>query len=158
MLASGPAGSRECQGEAAHPMNQGKDDRSASMRGRARAAALFAAVALSAMPAAVRAEGPLYLRIRPNPVPDASIGSGQGRAGAAGQGREAGRETVWERADRRARTAIASVCTGCLDPRFLARPVEVAAPPVRASRPLSAALAVAEDDTSPFNPSPAGDP
>ncbi len=155
MLASGPAGSRECQGEAAHPMRQGKDDRSASMRGRARAAALFAAAALSAMPAAVRAEEPLYLRIRPNPVPDASVGSGVGRAGAVGQGREAGRETVWERADRRARLAIASVCTGCLDPRFLARPVEVA-PPVRASRPPSAALAAAEDDT--VNSSPAGDP
>ncbi|WP_342154438.1 hypothetical protein [Methylorubrum sp. SB2] len=137
-------------------MRRAKDDRSASMRGRARAAALFAAAALSAMPAAVRAEEPLYLRIRPNPVPDASVGSGQGRAvAAAGQGREAGRETVWERADRRARLAIASVCTGCLDPRFLARPVE-AAPPVRASRPPSAALAAAEDDT--VNPSPAGDP
>ncbi len=156
VLVDGPAGFGECQGEAVHPMRQARDHRAARMRGRPRAIALFAAAALSAMPAAVRAEGPLYLRIRPNPVPEASTGSGEGRT--AGQGRDSGRASVWERADRRARIAIASVCTGCLDPRFLARPVEAPAPLVRASRPPHAALAAAEDATSSSNPSPAGDP
>lgn len=127
------------------------------MTGRRRAIALFAAAALSAMPAAVRAEGPLYLRIRSNPTPDA--GTGMGRAVAApGQGREAGRESVWERADRRARIAIASVCTGCLDARFVGRPVEASVPVVRASRSPSEAMAEAAD-IDPFStPSPAGDP
>ncbi len=148
------AGIRECQGEAAHPMRRTRDDRAGRMRPRA--IALFAAATLSAMPAAVRAEGPLYLRIRPNPVPAAAAGSGAGQGRDVG--RESSRESVWERADRRARIAIASVCTGCLDPRLPARPVEAPVPLVRASRPPDAALAAAEDVIPSSNPSPAGDP
>ena len=124
-------------------------DRTARMRGRIRAPTLFAAAALSAMPAAVRAEEPLYLRIRPGPSPEAA-------AAGSGQERESGRESVWERADRRARIAIASVCTGCLDGRSVGRPVEV--PVVRASRPPIAAMAAAEDSVPSSTPSPAGDP
>lgn len=134
--------------------------RVARMGGQVRAPALFAVALLSAMPAAVRAEGPLYLRIRPNPVPAATAvaGSGQERE----SGREAGRETVWERADRRARLAIASVCTGCLDTRIVGRPAEAPVSVVRASRSPNAAMAAAED-TVPLtplwsNPPPAGDP
>lgn len=48
------------------------------------------------------AQEPLFLRIRPIPEP--------GSAEAA----RAAREAVWARSEARARTAIASVCTGCL--------------------------------------------
>lgn len=56
-----------------------------------------------ALPSA-RADEPLLLRIRPND--DAAVAA---RARAL-------REAVWARSDRRARIAIASVCTGCLKP------------------------------------------
>ncbi len=106
----------------------------------------FAAAALFAMPAAVRAEEPLSLRIRPNPSPEGATGLAGGRPAGSGTGRE----TVWERADRRARLAIASVCTGCLDARVLERPsVSVSA------SPLSPATAVAASDPA---PSTTGDP
>ena len=151
MPASGRAGPRECQGEAAHPMRRARNhDRTARRWGRTRALALFAAAALSAMPAAVRAEEPLYLRIRPRPTPEADAAAG------TGPGRESGRESVWERADRRARIAIASVCSGCLDARFVGRPIEV--PVARASRPPAAAMAAAEESVPSSPLSPAGDP
>lgn len=51
------------------------------------------------------AEEPLFLRIRPSDD-DAAVAA---RARAL-------REAVWARSDRRARIAIASVCTGCLKP------------------------------------------
>jgi hypothetical protein len=50
------------------------------------------------------AQEPLFLRIRPN-----------NDDGAAARAR-ALREEVWARSDRRARIAIASVCTGCMKP------------------------------------------
>jgi hypothetical protein len=66
---------------------------------------LFALLAGSLwVPPPALAEEPLFLRIRPNDdVADAT------RARAL-------REAVWARSDRRARIAIASVCTGCLTP------------------------------------------
>ena len=128
-------------------------------QGRRRGAAprpifAFAAAALFAMPAAVRAEEPLYLRIRPNPSPEGAASAGQAGGRPAGTG--TGRETVWERADRRARIAIASVCTGCLDPRFLGPPPVAAfeAAPVPASRPSPATEIAASEPA----PSTTGDP
>ncbi|GAB6845387.1 hypothetical protein JCM2811A_43890 [Methylorubrum rhodinum] len=108
------------------------------------------------MPAAVRAEEPLYLRIRPKPSSEAAVSAGSVQA--RGFGRESGRESVWERADRRARIAIASVCTGCLDARSVGRPIEAPDPVVRASPPSPVAMAAAEDSVSSSTPSPAGDP
>ena len=60
---------------------------------------------------------PLFLHIRPNDAPPADTVGPAGRTsdGEAAAARAA-REAVWERSDRRARIAIASVCTGCLKP------------------------------------------
>ncbi|WP_233382100.1 hypothetical protein [Methylobacterium sp. C25] len=63
---------------------------------------LLAGAVLAASPAS--AEEPLFLRIRPND--DAAVAA---RARAL-------RASVWARSDRRARIAIASVCTGCMKP------------------------------------------
>jgi hypothetical protein len=49
-----------------------------------------------------QAQEPLVLRIRPSTPEDVAF---------------AAREAVWERSERRARIAIASVCTGCLLPQ-----------------------------------------
>ena len=67
------------------------------------------------LPGACLAQEPLLLRIRPNDAPPREAGAGGAPSDAevAAQARAA-REAVWERADRRARQAIASVCTGCL--------------------------------------------
>jgi len=62
------------------------------------------------------ASEPLFLRIRPF---DASRPEGIGTVGPSAHdvaAARAAREAVWERAERRARIAIASVCTGCLPP------------------------------------------
>lgn len=100
---------------------------------------------------AVRAQEPLYLRIRANP--EARLdGAAAGGPPAAGTAR---RESAWERSDRRARIAIASVCTGCLAGRSA----------LQAFMPSSVAEAPASDAPSPLSspsPSPfaptAGDP
>ncbi|GEP10737.1 hypothetical protein [Methylobacterium gnaphalii] len=69
--------------------------------------AILAGSTLMASPAF--AEEPLFLRIRPND--DEAVAA---RARAL-------REAVWARSDRRARIAIASVCTGCMKPLAPAR-------------------------------------
>ncbi|GJE18889.1 hypothetical protein AIGOOFII_3622 [Methylobacterium marchantiae] len=78
----------------------------------------------------VLAQEPLLLRIRPSDAAPAEIGAGGGMPSAEEVARaRAAREAVWERADRRARIAIASVCTGCLQPERAAprsRPDEIA--------------------------------
>lgn len=74
---------------------------------------------LAGLPAA-HAQEPLFLRIRP---PDGAPRDA-GAAGAADEAARqaaanrarAARESVWARSDRRARIAIASICTGCLAP------------------------------------------
>ncbi|GJE27116.1 hypothetical protein [Methylobacterium organophilum] len=73
--------------------------------------AVLAGAALG--PSSASAQEPLFLRIRPNPAPEAASG-GADRSDAAVAA--AAHEAVWERANRRARIAIASVCTGCLPP------------------------------------------
>lgn len=99
----------------------------------------------AAVPA--RAQEPLLLRIRPN---DAALpmggGSGQmlSEAEVAARARAA-REAVWQRAERRARIAIASVCTGCLPPDP-SSPADVGPAPIPA--PLRPA------DAAPPDPSP----
>lgn len=93
------------------------------------------------LPAAVRAEEPLYLRIRSHPA--ARLDGAAGPGPAAGPDAEGPpRETVWERSDRRARIAIASVCTGCLP----------APSSPRASKPASVAEAPASDPRSSLLP------
>jgi hypothetical protein len=129
--------------------------RSSAYPGRSavRAAALLG-ILCGSIPA-VRAQEPLYLRIRANP--DARL-DGTAAAGPAGAPLAAGaarRESAWERSDRRARIAIASVCTGCLAGRSV----------LQAFMPSSVAEAPASDMPSPLSsPSPlpfaptAGDP
>ena len=65
--------------------------------------AILAGSCLLATPARAEDE-PLFLRIRPN---DDAADAARARAL---------REAVWARSDRRARIAIASVCSGCLKP------------------------------------------
>jgi hypothetical protein len=60
----------------------------------------------------------------------------------------AAREAVWERADRRARIAIASVCSGCLQPE---RPA-----PRLTSQPRPED-AIVREQTTPPEPPAAGD-
>ena len=104
---------------------------------------LLAAAALAAAPA-VRAQEPLYLRIRANPAPVAASGSAPG---------EGMRESVWARSDRRARIVIASVCTGCLPPAPALPPAGgPAVPPAAFSLSTEAVASV----TTP--PPTAGDP
>ncbi|KQP51621.1 hypothetical protein [Methylobacterium sp. Leaf106] len=80
-----------------------------------RLAASSFAWALAGSP--VLAQEPLLLRIRPPDAAPAEIGAGGGMPSAEEVARaRAAREAVWERADRRARIAIASVCSGCLQP------------------------------------------
>lgn len=83
-------------------------------------ACLFVPATLSAATAE-----PLLLRIRPNGSLPEALGSAGPLSDAeiAAQARAA-REAVWERSNRRARIAIASVCTGCLParPPNLSRP------------------------------------
>ena len=106
---------------------------------RAALAVLLCAVPCLSVPVA-RAEEPLYLRIRSHPAArlDGAAGAGLA-AGPTAEGPP--RETVWERSDRRARIAIASVCTGCLpapsSPR-VSKPASVAEAP--ASDPPSSVL------------------
>ena len=96
----------------------------------------LAGLAGIAMPAGAE---PLFLRIRPAEANDDA---------AAAQGR-ALREEVWARSDRRARIAIASVCTGCLTPT---RPA--VAPPAGPNRAGTLAAA----DTAPGDPNPTEPP
>lgn len=63
-----------------------------------------------------RAQEPLFLRIRPaGETATDSGGAARSDDEVARQAR-ARAQAVWDRADRRARVAIASVCTGCLMP------------------------------------------
>ncbi len=115
-----------------------------------RISALSLACSLAGSP--VLAQEPLLLRIRPADAAPAEIGAGGGMPSAEEVARaRAAREAVWERASRRARIAIASVCTGCLQPERPVRPVpqpdpdgtglrERATPtePLAAGEPLSA--------------------
>ncbi|KAB7783058.1 hypothetical protein F8B43_4352 [Methylorubrum populi] len=90
----------------------------------------------------MRAQEPLYLRIRANPDARLDGASGPATAGPS-------RESVWERSDRRARIAIASVCTGCLAARST----------LQAFMPSSVAEAPASDMPSPLSsPSPSPPP
>ncbi len=106
--------------------------------------AILSAV-LTGLPFCAAAQEPLYLRIRPSAGEMASAG---GEVDAA-QARAA-REAVWERAERRARIAIASVCTGCLPAE---RPVS-SPPSAAAAKPQdeSPALAVASVQAGPLPP------
>ena len=130
--------------------------------------AALLAVALLAPSDAVRAEEPLYLRIRANPAArldgaGQGTGQGQGTPPTAGSAvADTARESVWERSDRRARIAIASVCTGCLATRSAVRafmPSSVTETPASGAAasgsPTSGALAA---DLSPPAPPTAGDP
>ena len=126
--------------------------------------AALLAVALLAPSDAVRAEEPLYLRIRANPAARLDgAGQGTGTAPTAGSAvADTARESVWERSDRRARIAIASVCTGCLATRSAVRafmPSSVTETPASGAAasgsPTSGALAA---DLSPPTPPTAGDP
>lgn len=132
--------------------------------------AALLAMALLAPPDAVRAEEPLYLRIRANPaarLDGAATGQGQGQgtgtpptAGSAVA--DTARESVWERSDRRARIAIASVCTGCLATRSAVRafmPSSVTEAPASGAAASGASTAGAlAADLSPPAPPTAGDP
>ncbi|WP_191970038.1 hypothetical protein [Methylobacterium planeticum] len=147
----------------------------------AAAASLAGALPAGAQETGMRGgEAPLFLRIRPQP--SAALGSGgtlpdgPSDAETARQARAA-REAVWERAAVRARIAIASVCTGCLQPerpaaavqrnaatRADAGPEGPQAPqseprgePSGASRDLPASLAALSDPPSP-SPTTRGDP
>lgn len=77
-----------------------------------RRAALASVIVLSAaLPSPVEAQEPLFLRIRPA-APDAgSAAAGIDDEAADARARS---EAVWQRSERRARLAIASVCRGCL--------------------------------------------
>ena len=85
------------------------------------------------------AQEPLLLRIRPNAtlLPEGG-GSGERLSDAevAARARVA-REAVWQRAERRARIAIASVCTGCLGPAPLPEPSRAAAPNPEPPSPMT---------------------
>lgn len=101
-------------------------------RGPAAIAWLLAGFAI-ANPAA-KAQEPLLLRIRPAGEAPADLGG----AGTSGEmiAREARArsQAVWDRADRRARIAIASVCTGCIEP------APAPAPPIVRTDAASAAV------------------
>jgi len=104
---------------------------------------------------AARAEEPLYLRIRANP--DARL-AGTSTSGTAASGPAAAataRESVWERSDRRARIAIASVCTGCLPAR--SDPIAVRPSPVAEAATADMPSPLSSPSPSPFAPT-AGDP
>ncbi|PXW63040.1 hypothetical protein [Methylobacterium sp. B4] len=131
--------------------------------------AALLAVALLAPSDAVRAEEPLYLRIRANPAArlDGAAGAGQGQgqrtAPTAGSAvADTARESVWERSDRRARIAIASVCDGCLATRSAVRafmPSSVTdAPASGAAASGSSTSGALAADLSPPAPPTAGDP
>ncbi|GAA0280194.1 hypothetical protein GCM10008965_54190 [Methylorubrum aminovorans] len=96
-----------------------------------------------------RAQEPLYLRIRASPEARLDGAAGAGPTGgplAAGRARG---ESAWERSDRRARIAIASVCTGCMVGRSA----------LQAFMPSSVAEARASDMPSPLSsPSPSPSP
>ncbi|BAU92953.1 hypothetical protein MPPM_4348 [Methylorubrum populi] len=103
----------------------------------------------------MRAQEPLYLRIRANPEARLDGAAAAGPTGGPPAAGTARRESAWERSDRRARIAIASVCTGCLAGRSA----------LQAFMPSSVAEAPASDAPSPLSspsPSPfaptAGDP
>lgn len=102
--------------------------------------ALLAGLALPIEP--VRAQEPLFLRIRP---PDAAPPAGVGSEPVVpddeiARRARAAREAVWERSTRRAQIAIASVCTGCLKPAP-SGPVSIESKPAgerRAAEPAAA--------------------
>ncbi len=113
---------------------------------------------------AVRAEEPLYLRIRANP--EARLDAGAGAMTGTMNGPPAAgppRESAWERSDRRARIAIASVCSGCLAPRSTLRafmPSSVAEAPSSAAPPRDATADPTPDPPPDLSPlaSTTGDP
>ncbi|WP_170249030.1 hypothetical protein [Methylobacterium haplocladii] len=98
--------------------------------------AVLAGSCLIAGPARADDE-PLFLRIRPND--DVAVAA---RARAL-------REEVWARSDRRARIAIASVCTGCLKPLAAPSPAGGAEPDIATTGSIS---------NPPSAPATAGDP
>lgn len=106
----------------------------------------------AAMPA--HAQEPLLLRIRPNAMllPEGG-GSGERLSDAevAARARVA-REAVWQRAERRARIAIASVCTGCLVPVAPPEPLRAAAP--EPPSPMTMTLPMRSAEASPPDPRP----
>lgn len=63
-----------------------------------------------------KAQEPLLLRIRPAGDPAAGLGSAGGSDDGIARDARARSQAVWDRADRRAHIAIASVCTGCIAP------------------------------------------
>ena len=101
---------------------------------------------------------PLLLHIRPNDASAADAAKTGGRTGdvelAAAR---AAREAVWERSDRRARIAIASVCTDCMKapPAEAAMPnaptpaAATAVPPSAAPTPTEPVLALAATQATP---------
>ncbi|NEU13738.1 hypothetical protein G3T14_16590 [Methylobacterium sp. BTF04] len=68
-----------------------------------------------AIPAS-KAQEPLFLRIRPAGEAPASLGDAGVSDERVARDARARAQAVWDRADRRARIAIASICTGCLAP------------------------------------------
>lgn len=101
----------------------------------------------------VLAQEPLLLRIRPSDGTPAEIGAGGTSSSANDVARaRAAREAVWERADRRARIAIASVCTGCLQAEH---PAQYSFEP-RPDEPPARAEPASSDRTAAGNTIPAG--
>ncbi len=94
---------------------------------------------------------PLFLHLRPNdPPPPDAIGP-PGRASEAEvAAARAAREAVWERSDRRARIAIASVCTGCMKP--LPAPQAGKPAPAAPAAVDAAGTETARPDTTPADP------
>jgi hypothetical protein len=91
-----------------------------------------------------QAQEPLLLRIRPFGEAPHELGAGSGST-AEDEARQARArsEAVWQRAERRSRIAIASVCTGCLTParpnaeRSADIPTEAATPAAATPSPIA---------------------
>lgn len=83
---------------------------------------------------AAKAQEPLFLRIRPAGEAPAGLGGAGPSDETIARDARARAQAVWDRADRRARIAIASVCTGCLGPESPVRsetaPAAARTPPV----------------------------
>ncbi|CAM2896010.1 hypothetical protein JHFBIEKO_2825 [Methylobacterium mesophilicum] len=108
---------------------------------RVRAAALLVLVAVAPVP--VRAEEPLFIRIRPTQDGDRTA-----------------REALWARRQAHARAVIESVCTGCLGAWKPEPPVPPAATPGPAQARIADLTAPAglETDTGSGASEPASDP
>lgn len=83
------------------------------------------------------AQEPLLLRIRPSGDQPADLGSAGLSDDRIARDARARSQAVWDRADRRARIAIASVCTGCIEPARASATL-----PVRTEAAVSAAASV----------------